>query len=412
MPIRTYTPILGLLAILIFSACHPNQASWEGTYRAVLIPDTSRPNLELPFDMLFSFDERGSLQAEIHNAEEKILIKEIEQKGDSVFFYLPVFESYFKTRRWEGNFTGSYVHKAAGGSWTVPLEIQKGELDRFPGLKEVPDFDPSGRWKVLVNPEDENPEVQIAELYAHGSHLTGTFLTQVGDYRFLEGSVSGNQLFLSCFDGAHSLLFSASLSDSGTLEEGLFCGGPRWQSTWRAVRDEDIQLPDSESLTYLKPGYQKIDFSFPDLHGNAVSLSDSIFANKTIILQIIGSWCPNCMDETRFFAELYEKYRSQGLEIIALCFESADTLASRAAIQRFKNGLGASYTFLHAGVSNKRLASESLPMLNRIISYPTSIFIDKEGQVRRIFTGFSGPGTGQHYLELTGQMTALIEELL
>jgi len=51
-------------------------------------------------------------------------------------------------------------------------------------------------------------------------------------------------------------------------------------------------------------------------------------------------------------------------------------------------------------------------MLNRIISYPTSIFIDRQGEIRKIFTGFSGPGTGEHFLELSSEMISLIEEML
>ena len=127
-----------------------------------------------------------------------------------------------------------------------------------------------------------------------------------------------------------------------------------------------------------------------------------------MIVQIIGSWCPNCMDETRFMAQLYREYHQKGLEIIALCYESADYESSVKAMKRFKEGTGAPYTFLYAGEASKRKAALTLPMLNRIVSYPTAIFIDRHGEVRKIFTGFSGPGTGEYYRQLTEEIRKLV----
>ena len=51
-------------------------------------------------------------------------------------------------------------------------------------------------------------------------------------------------------------------------------------------------------------------------------------------------------------------------------------------------------------------------MLNHVLAFPTLIFIDRKGDVRRIHTGFSGPGTGQHYVEFKKEFTALLDELL
>ena len=118
------------------------------------------------------------------------------------------------------------------------------------------------------------------------------------------------------------------------------------------------------------------------------------------------------MDESRFFADLYRKYKSKGLEIIALCYESDDAEASRKAIMRFKSDVNAGYTFLYAGESDKRKASETLPMINRVISYPTSIFINRQGEIQKFFTGFTGPGTGKYFDILSVEMTKLIESML
>ena len=51
-------------------------------------------------------------------------------------------------------------------------------------------------------------------------------------------------------------------------------------------------------------------------------------------------------------------------------------------------------------------------MLNHVLSYPTSIFIDKKGKVRKIHTGFNGPATGDKYTEFTKNFEEFINELL
>jgi thiol-disulfide isomerase/thioredoxin len=219
-------------------------------------------------------------------------------------------------------------------------------------------------------------------------------------------------MMMSAFDGAHALVFQAELSSDGTLVNGTFCGGPSWKGEWTAIRNDTVTLPDPSTLTFLKPGYERIDFAFPDLSGKLVSLSDLQFLGKPVIVQIIGSWCPNCMDETRYLAEVYRQYQDKDLKIIALCYESDNFAASVKAIERFKNDIGADYTFLYAGVSNKRKASETLPMLNRILSFPTTIFINRDGRIDKIFTGFSGPGTGRYYEEITGAMKEAVGRII
>jgi len=128
----------------------------------------------------------------------------------------------------------------------------------------------------------------------------------------------------------------------------------------------------------------------------------------------MGSWCPNCMDETRLYCRWYEKYQPQGLEIIALAYERASDFPTAVrSISRLKQHFNCGYEFLIANYStDKEAAARTLPMLNRVIAYPTSIFIDRQGRVRKIHTGFNGPGTGPLYTRFVEQYTAFIEQLL
>tara|TARA_B110000285_G_scaffold231385_1_gene300006 strand:- start:2254 stop:2610 length:357 start_codon:yes stop_codon:yes gene_type:complete len=100
------------------------------------------------------------------------------------------------------------------------------------------------------------------------------------------------------------------------------------------------------------------------------------------------------MDETRFLAEMYNKYNAEGLEVVALSFERFKTFEENAAaVFKIKQDLNVPYTSLIAGLKNKETINRVLPMLNHVMSYPTAIFIDKNGKILKIQTGFSGPGT-------------------
>jgi len=400
-----------LFIVLALCSCKMTDQPEAGKWRAALTPDSTSSSIEIPFNMEIIRSGDNSVEAKIKNAGEEIKITEILIAGDSIHFRLPVFEGTIDARMKKNRLDGTYTHRGSGRSWSIPFYADYGKTDRFPKFTNVPAANITGRWEVTVGSGNQ-AEKQIGEFNQDGSHLTGTFLTTTGDYRFLEGKVAGNKMMLSAFDGAHALVFQADLSTIGTLVNGTFCGGPSWKGEWRAVRNDTANLPDPTTLTFLKPGYEKIDFSFPDLSGNLVSLSDPQFQGKPVIVQIIGSWCPNCMDETRFFADLYHQYNDKGLQIIALCYESANFDASVQAIERFKNNIGTGYIFLYAGESNRRKASETLPMLNRILSFPTSIFIDRNGRINKIFTGFSGPGTGNHYKELTAEMIETVERIV
>ena len=132
-------------------------------------------------------------------------------------------------------------------------------------------------------------------------------------------------------------------------------------------------------------------------------------------MQLFGTWCPNCLDESKFYTKYYNENRYEDLEIIALAFEYAKT--SEVAfknIKRLKDKIGITYPVLLAqtGSSSKVKAQEKLPMLNHVLSYPTSIFIDKKGDVRKIHTGFNGPATGDKYTEFKEEFDVFVKELL
>ncbi|HEY0900251.1 MAG TPA: TlpA disulfide reductase family protein, partial [Sphingobacteriaceae bacterium] len=218
----------------------------------------------------------------------------------------------------------------------------------------------------------------------------------------------------SCFDGSHAYLFTGKLEDNNTISNGKFYSGYSYIENWTAKRDDQAILPDAYSLTALKPGHEKINFSFPNLNGKQVSLDDPQFKNKVVVVQFFGSWCPNCMDETAYLAPFYKKYKDRGVEVVGLAYErSTDFEKAKKNIERLKNRFNVTYNLLVTGYSNdKEEVAKSLPMLNQFVAFPTAIILDKKGKVRRIHTGFSGPGTGEHYTNFVREFESTIESLL
>jgi thiol-disulfide isomerase/thioredoxin len=350
------------------------------------------------------------------NESEKLYTNEFVFKQDSLIFSFPVFDSEFRFKiNNSQNMQGlwyNYVKK----DYTIPTRARliNNTTKRFvsveAGFDTTANF--NGKWEVTFNPKcSECLYKSVGIFNQNGSYVNGTFLTETGDYRFLDGNVYGNRMYLSCFDGSHAFLFECVLT--GDSLKGDFYSGNHYKEKFVAIRNEHFELIHPDSITYLKPEYKQVEFAFPDLNDTMVFFPSEKYKNKVVIIQIMGSWCPNCMDETNYLASVYKRYKPYGLEIIALCFERQnDKQKAISSILRMKKNAGAEYDFLLAGNHHKTDAAKALPMLNQINAYPTTIFIDKKNRVRKIHTGYSGPATGQYHLSFVEKTNAFIEMLL
>jgi thiol-disulfide isomerase/thioredoxin len=165
-------------------------------------------------------------------------------------------------------------------------------------------------------------------------------------------------------------------------------------------------------LTYIKDGYDGIEFSFTNTKGEIVSLSDERFKNKVVLVQLLGSWCPNCMDESKFYAKWLKENPNKDVEIIGLAYEkSQDPSFAFPKIERMKKRFGMDYEVLLAGLNEKEDAQKSLPMLSQVLSFPTTIYLNKNHKVRKVHTGFSGPGTGIYYEKFVDEFNAFMDKL-
>ena len=402
-----------LAAALALAACAERPADVHtGPWRAWL----DSPGGELPFGLEL---ERGadSFTAFVVNGEERIPISRTERTGRGIAFFFDPYDSSIRAtltadgRRLDGDWRKT---TGPGTEARLPFHAVAGRQPRFPlpptGLDEQRLARLDGRWAVDFA-EDDEPAVGIFRVGSDGGCL-GTFMTTTGDYRYLAGSFDGDRLRLSCFDGAHAFLFDSRLAADGTLA-GEFWSRDSWHESWTARRDPEAALPDAFELTSWIEGRDLGQIVFPDLEGRQRSLADPKFTGRARILEIFGSWCPNCNDATRFLVELDRRYRSRGLSIVGLAFElTGDFERDAEQVRRYAEHHGIEFPLLVAGMSDKQQASERFPLIDRVRSYPTTIFLDGEGRVRAVHQGFTGPATGASYDELRRKFESLIEELI
>jgi len=404
---------LFLFLLTGLSACEnkTNHELEQGIWRATLMT-TSGAVIPFNFEVIDSANQKF---LDVINGNERFRVNEISTVSDSIFIQMPLFDSEIRVKIRNGSLNGQWIKHFADSSEIMMFEAKKGYSWRFFKANTKPEFVVSGRWSAAFNDTKTGNVVQaIAEFTQKDGRIFGTFLTSTGDYRFLEGTVSDDKIYLSCFDGSHAYLFTGKILNKNSIVDGLFYSGLSSVKTWTAKRDDTAILPDAYSITSLKDGFDKIDFSFPDLNGKNVSISDPKFRNKIVLVQLFGSWCPNCMDETAYLVPLYKKYKEKGLEIIALAYErTADYERSKRNISRLRERFDVPYDMLITGyINDKAEVVKSLPMLNSFIAFPTLLVIDRKGTVRKILTGFSGPGTGAHYTDFKKEFENIIDDLL
>ncbi len=357
----------------------------------------------------------GNYRASLINGQERVRIDDVRFSDGELTLRFPAFNSEVNATLADGRLSGNLtLVKRYGETQTMPFNaIQGGESRQK--TSAAPSIDLSGRWAVTFHGENaaDDDNSYIGEFAQRGSRLFGTFLHPNGDYRYLAGHVRGNDFQMSTFDGSHVFFFSGRVGEDGQIARADFWSGTSWHQEWSGVRNQNAKLPDAFSRTFLNPGYDRFEFEFPNEDGVLVSIDDEKYKDKVLIVTIAGTWCPNCNDEARFLAPFHKKYRGRGLEIVALLFEHfEDAELAAAQARRFREKFSIEYDTLIAGISDKTDAAKTLPALSAVLAFPTTIFIDRAGRVRQIHTGFVGPGTGEHYVNLQNSFTKLTTTLL
>ena len=359
--------------------------------------------------------EQGRTVLYIINAAERIQITDVKIVGDSMFFSMPAFESSFRVKlQANGDMTGTYVKGTSGNIqyWPFFAYANRNRFDKGSGDAKN---NISGRWDVSITRANGSIRKAVGVFEQKGNKLTGSFLTPSADYRYLEGIVTGDSLMLSGFDGDNVRLFEAKIENANTISGGVFYNGYTGKETWIAEKNASVALPEINEPMRLREEASKLNFTFKDLQEIPVSINDEKYKNKVVVIQLMGSWCANCLDETKFLSDYYKTNRSRGIEIIALTYElTTDLNRSKKSVAKFQKLFDVQYPMLITGATagDEKKTEKTLPQFTAIRSFPTTIFIDKKGEVREIHTNFYGPASGKYFTASKNKFYETVDRLL
>ena len=395
-----------LLFIFLLAACNLHSqvalknitGKWRGEFFL-------GENLVVPFN--FEIDIKGMVY--LLNAEERFKTSPVVINNDSLFIPLDQFDNELAFFVQKNIMTG-VLRKQDHSTVLLPVTAEKGKTYRFKENKNIKAEKLEGTYSLVFTFESGKTERSVAVLKQNGKHLTGTFLKESGDSRYLQGIVEGNKFYLSSFIGSTPGYYTGEVNTDGTIEGEQI--GSRIRNQFRGKRDSYAALPDPYKKLHIGDRKKLAPFSFPDIQGNMISLTDEKYRNKVVIVPITGTWCPNCIDEAVFLSPWYANNKDRGVEIMTIHYErQSDTAFSRKVMRRFRERFNIQYDQVFGGIANSDTVRRTLGF-PEFKSYPTTLFIDKKGNIAKIHSGFSGPATGKFYDEFLKDFNDEVDRLL
>jgi thiol-disulfide isomerase/thioredoxin len=347
---------------------------------------------------------------EIVNGVERIPI-DIKWGKDSTFkSSLPLFNTYFEGKKEKGILTGEWVDPTRTGDYRIPFQVVNNKIREFDTKVHVPVH---LKYKIVFE-DDTVPAILEMTAIREESVVYGTVLTETGDYRYLQGEPSeNNNFYLSAFDGTHLFYLAGQFVDNKI--EGIFMSGKHYLAKFKGEANATFELRKADELTWMKDSKDVLKLKLDADVKTERSFGEKDWKGKVTLVQIMGTWCPNCTDESRFVKTMYEKYAHQGLQVVPVSFErGTDKQVSFTRINSQAKQMALPYpVYLGSGAeSPQKAAAIVFAQLNHVMSFPTLILIGKDGKVKKVWTGFYGPGTGVHYKEHTAEIEDAVLRLL
>jgi thiol-disulfide isomerase/thioredoxin len=406
MRIRTFLALF--LATIPGAFAQSIAGLWDAT---VKIND-----LVIPFRMEFSLDGCGQTGAfssrcgvtgTFFNGDERFTSTKGTLSNDGLTVDWDQYLSELKATLKDGVLTGTYWHGGRrGGTWPFEAHHHSASAPPDPGAPSI-----AGIWELENVKSGKGESTWRFIVQQKGGEVSAAILRIDGDTGALTGEWRGGKFLLSHFDGARSALMEVKPAPDGTLD--ILMDGKTKMTAVRPeiARAKNLPPPDDfNKHTGVKDASEPFHFSFPDLNGKLVSNTDPRFRGKVVLVEITGSWCPNCHDEAPFLVDLYKKYHEKGLEIVALSFEEGDQLANPTRLKAFIKKYGIEYTVLLCGQPEE--AKEKLTDARNWDSWPTTFFVDRKGLVRLVHAGFPGSPSGELYRQAATQFGGEVETLL
>jgi thiol-disulfide isomerase/thioredoxin len=393
------------LLVLALVLPAPRAPSPEGEWRAAL---------DLAGGMLrfgVTLERRGPAWAgQLCNGSKCQPFSMVRLAGDSIVLEMADYAAAITARLSGDSLTGVYRNVGNRGPRVIPFRASRGRWTASRGSERL-----IGRWDAMWT-GDFGTSPRVIGLRNGEAGLEGTIISNTGDYGHFAGQVKGDSFVLAHFDGSYVYMLTGALAGGGGTPDtlrGLFHAGQRTQTPWIAVRSTGA--PHLKALTENTQAdtTEAFHFAFPNLDGRLVTERDPRFKGKVVMVDVFGTWCPTCHDAAPELVRLYRKYQGRGLEIVGLAYEvSGDTAVDRRQLRRYREKFGIPFTLLLAGVNDTEAAAATLPQLQGFTSFPTTIFLGRDGKVRRIHAGFYGPATGAQHAKQVRDWEREVERLL
>ncbi len=404
---------------LALSACSVTKAPVDpvGTWRGTV----KNPSGEL-VAIAFEIKRDGeNLSAELINDTERLAASSVSLAGDVLKVRYDFYDGTLEARIAGDELTGNFTRQWS--KQTLVREVKAKRNVAQPASSNS-ESDLTGDWILKVG-TGENQRLWRASFQTggqtggqtKGQTATGTIIPVSGDWGQLSGEWTNGTLTLNRFDGINSRVVRLKAQPDGTLvgelDLGLF--DPKRPVMAERISEKNkaivASMPDPKTHTRMKNPNEPFRFSGIDLNGQPVAWNDARFKNKPVVVSITGSWCPNCHEETPYLQTLYEKYKAQGLTVVALAFEyTGEQARDMAQVKIFAARHSVQYAMLWAGSTDD--ANAKLDQLINFGAYPTTVYIGRDGLVKHIHTGFEGRATGARFTVLKAEVETQIQQLL
>jgi thiol-disulfide isomerase/thioredoxin len=326
-------------------------------------------------------------------------------KGDSVVMEMADYDATIRATPHADSLTGYYHNVGSNGPRTIPFRAARGRWPAVPGPKAL-----LGRWDATYL-QETGTSPRIFEFRNESTGFQGRIISTTADYGPFVGNVVGDSFAIGLFDGSFVYLLTGKLE--GDTLRGIFHAGLRTQTPWRAVRSTGAPHLKSPTEVTRADTAEPLRFSFPDLEGHVVASDDARFKGKVLLVDIFGSWCPTCHEATPELMRLYRRYHPRGLEVVGLAFEATgDTALDARQVRRYRDKFGIPFPLLLAGINDTESLAAALPQLRDLSAFPTTLFLGRDGRVRRVHAGFHGLAAGPQHASLVREFEGEIQRLL
>jgi thiol-disulfide isomerase/thioredoxin len=385
-----------LLALLLAGGA-PSPA---GPWRAVL----DLAGGALSFGVRIEHGARG-WRGELCNGRQCQPFSKVAVAGDRVTLELADYAASITARLAGDSLTGSYSNVGNRGPRTIPLRAGRGTWPATPAPAAL-----LGRWDATYF-SDFGDSPRVFELRNGPAGLEGTIISNTGDYGHFAGQVLGDSFALAHFDGSFVYLLTGALH--GDTLRGVFHAGLRSQTPWIALRSSGRRHLTPPAEITRADTTRAFRFAFPDLNGRMVTERDPRFRGKVVLVDVFGTWCPTCHDAAPDLVRLYRKYHGRGLEIVGLAYEvSGDSAVDARLVRRYRDKFAIPFPLLLAGINDTEAAAATLPQLQGFTSFPTTVFLGRDGRVRLVHAGYLGPASGDQHRRQVEAFEREVERLL